>query len=86
MKCARHRVSQIPGNPDELSRGARSCALNKPLIKIVLWAYSVRPYNPISVQETTPGVWEAPLSPPIPKTRLENNRYTALYPYCSSKL
>ena len=26
----------------------------------LLWAYSVRPYNSISVQETNPGVWEVP--------------------------
>ena len=40
-------------------RAPEGCALIRPMIRIVLWAYSVRPYNFISVQETTPGVWEA---------------------------
>jgi hypothetical protein len=43
-----------------MESGRTECALYKLSIRIALWAYSVRPYNPISVQETTPGEWEAP--------------------------
>ena len=38
-------VSQIPIDPKGFQPGRTECALNKPLIKIVLWAYSVRPYT-----------------------------------------
>jgi len=57
------RTAQAVSNPGQtgwIEPGRTRCALFTPLIKIILWAYSVRPYMSISVQETTPGMWEAP--------------------------